>query len=91
MVHILDDNKTEKCSHCSKYFSKPSSLVEHVKTHIRSYRIFYCVLCKDAYRYVPEFKEHVKSHASNGIFTCPHCNKVRFSLLKIKTIFSFLK
>lgn len=35
-----------------------------------------CPMCEMSFKKLADLKEHVRTHAVNGVYTCPHCPKV---------------
>lgn len=44
-----------------------------------------CPMCELTFKKLADMREHVHTHAVNGIFTCPHCPKVS-AFLKVSSI-----
>ena len=50
-------------------------LVYVLQTHT-SHKVYDCPMCQQEFEQVSSLKDHVYLHKVNGIFTCPHCQKV---------------
>ncbi|XP_055302719.1 uncharacterized protein LOC129568626 [Sitodiplosis mosellana] len=64
-----------QCHICLKHLQTPSALSMHIKTHNSPSGICICPFCSQRYQSTIVFKEHVKSHMTNGTYKCPHCTK----------------
>ncbi|CAG9856821.1 unnamed protein product [Phyllotreta striolata] len=74
-IHGSDDKKPLKCDICNKRFLNNSALACHSKTHFAEKKPFECPICKEAFNYLLNLKQHVPIHCENNCYTCPHCNK----------------
>ncbi|CAD7080069.1 unnamed protein product [Hermetia illucens] len=73
LVHIKNDSKPFKCSHCNRCCSTPTALTAHLTSH--SLRYFSCVFCAEKFTNVSEFRNHIVTHSVNGTYSCQWCKK----------------
>ncbi|XP_055916707.1 PR domain zinc finger protein 10-like [Eupeodes corollae] len=68
-----DIKKPHKCPNCDQHCTTPAALAAHVRSHTN--RLYSCVFCQEAFKYVVDFKKHVSKHKVDGFFICFHCKK----------------
>lgn len=73
------ENKTKKCDHCGREFSRAYSLQKHIHKHLRNT----CVICRKTFLNEKLLKEHALVHTKDH-YACPVCNKA----LKLKSSIS---
>ena len=61
------DTEQFDCLQCNKFFSGPSSLSRHIKTHSNE-KPFECVQCKKVFSRLSSLKRHENSHADEKPF-----------------------
>ena len=64
--------KEYKCTQCNKFFSGPSSLSRHIKTHSNE-KPFKCVPCNKVFSRLSSLKRHQGSHSEERPFKCTVC------------------
>lgn len=67
-----ENNKREKCPHCTKTFLRQSQLKSHLVTHSEA-RPHQCTVCGVAFKYRRNLVEHCHTHSQQPSFICAVC------------------
>ena len=72
---LANDEKLSTCYVCEDVFSSPSSLVQHMPSHIND-GPHYCDSCRKYFSTKASLTRHLIRHSWNTLFKCDVCDKI---------------